>query len=385
MAGHTLRAVAIGVGVALGLVAPPASQAALPPIGQQPQAATVAPVAAPISADPAGPVRGTVVLVHGGAWAGHDARGQRILMDDPGRLFVERGWRVVSVDYDEGVAGLNGVLSVVDSELKQPAGAGPLCLYGESAGAQLALVAASRRPAIDCVMGIGAPADLAQMEVDGDASADPDLRIAGDRIKRFFGTAAEQMAPWNPVALAPAMRVDVLLLHEIDDPLVSSSQAPRFQAALPTTQVVELEAGDPADPATKFRHGTVSDLGRTHYAAALGAFADQARLREDADRRAAGLHCPAAADNLADVGLTGMQSALRCLARRDADVRPTAAGAWRGTTINVRGQIDAGRIWARMLETAGGRRSLAALTARHARLSVRIGERSRVRLRCTRR
>ena len=103
---------------------------------------------------------------------------------------------------------------------------------------------------------------MAQMEADGDTSSDPNVQIAGERIKRFFGTSAEQLAPWNPVGLASSIRADVLLLHEIDDPLVPAVHAARYQAAQRTTQVVELEPGDPADPSTKFRHGTVSALGR---------------------------------------------------------------------------------------------------------------------------
>lgn len=383
MDAKTLRAVVAGVVAGLVLVAAPASDAALPLLAQPTEAVTVAPVAPPISADPAGPVRGTLVLVHGGAWAGHSARGQQVLMGDPGQLFVERGWRIVSVDMDEGTAGIDAVLSAVDAEAARPASDGPLCVYGESAGAELSLVAAARRPAVDCAIGIGTPADLAQMEADGDTSPDPNVQIAGERIKRFFGTTPEDIAPWNPVALASSIRADVLLLHEIDDPLVPAVHAVRFQAALPTTQVVELEPDDTADTATKFRHGTVSAVGRAHYAAALGGFADQAILRKDAERRAVAVGCPASGDHVADVGLTRVQRALRCLARKDAALQSASARSWRRTSINVRGEVNAARIWARMRETVGGRRSLAALAARRAKLSVKLGPRSRVSLRAT--
>ena len=63
----------------------------------------IAPVADPITRDPAdGNVRGTVVMVHAGGWAGHDANAQRILFEHPGDIFTARGWRVVSLDYEEG-------------------------------------------------------------------------------------------------------------------------------------------------------------------------------------------------------------------------------------------------------------------------------------------
>ena len=367
----------------LALAAAPAALGAAIPLLTQSESVTVPPVAAPITADPAGPVRGTMVLVHGGAWAGHNERGQRVIMGEPGQLLLERGWRIVSVDMDEGAAGIDGVLSAVGSELAHPASAGPLCIYGESAGAHLALVAASRQPAVDCVIGVGTLVDMARLEADGDTSSDANVQILGERIKRFFGTSAEQLAPWNPVGLAPAIRADVLLLHEIDDPLVPAVHAARYQAAQPTTQVVELEPGDPADPSTKFRHGTVSAVGRAHYAAALGAFADQAIVRKGAEQLAAGIGCTGVADHLTDVGLRRVERELRCLARRDAALQGAAAGTWQRTTVNVRGEVGAARIWARMRATVAGRRSLAALAARHARLSVQLGARSRVSLRCT--
>ena len=55
-----------------------------------------------IAADPAGKVRGTMIMVHAGGWAGHDARAQALLMRSPGTLLRERGWRIVSIDYEEG-------------------------------------------------------------------------------------------------------------------------------------------------------------------------------------------------------------------------------------------------------------------------------------------
>ena len=177
----------------------------------------------------------------------------------------------------------------------------------------------------------------------------------------------------------------MLLLHEIDDLLVPAVHAARYQAAQPTTRVVELEPGDLADPSTKFRHGTVSAGGRAHYASAVGAFADQAIVRKGAEQVAAGISCAGVTDHLTDVGVRRVQRELRCLARHDAALEGTAAGTWQRTTVNVRGEVGAARIWARMRATVAGRRSLAALAARHARLSVQLGARSRVSLRCTKR
>lgn len=97
---------------------PPQAQAALPfPEAKSPPARVVPPVQPPLAADPSGRVRGTMILVHGGGWAGHDGYAQSELMKKPGDLFLARGWRVVSIDYHEGRAGLQDVLETAGAEL----------------------------------------------------------------------------------------------------------------------------------------------------------------------------------------------------------------------------------------------------------------------------
>ncbi len=203
-------------------------------------------VAEKLMRDPAdGIVRGTVILVHAGGWAGHDANAQEILFERPGDLFAGRGWRVVSVDYGEGPAGLDDVLAAIGAELVRGTAPGPLCIYGESAGGQLALVAAARLRSVDCVIGLGTPTDLALYQSDAATSANGQVRVVASRMATFFGNTPEALGPWDPVSLAPSIRADVLLLTEADDMYVSPAHAQRFQAARPSTQTVALESGDP--------------------------------------------------------------------------------------------------------------------------------------------
>ena len=273
----------VAVGAALGLVACQRGSDE-PPTTTGP----VAPVAVTATADPAsGPVRGTMVMVHGGGWAGHSATGRDRLMANPGRQLLALGWRVVSIDYAEGTAGLDDVLKTIDSEVARKTGLGPLCLYGESSGAHLALIAASRRRSVDCVAGLGALTDLPRYVRDAETSSDDQAGILAERIGRFFGTTRAALAPWNPVAVARSIRADVLLLHEAGETLVPATQGTRFRAVHPMTRVVELEAGDPADASTIFMHGTVSTRGRAQYAAAIRLFAGQAVAARRAERRAA--------------------------------------------------------------------------------------------------
>jgi dienelactone hydrolase len=345
----------------------------------------VPPVAAPISADPAGGrARGTVIMVHKGGWAGHDGVRQDRLMQSPGKLFLERGWRVVSIDYEEGSEGLQDVLNAAGGELARGTGDGPLCIYGESAGAQLALVAASRLRAIDCVIGVGAPADLAFYQEQGSASENGQVRFVANRISRFFGTTRDQIASWNPTSLAPTLHADVLLVHEADDTLVPPVHDRRFQAARPTTQLLVLEPGDPSDRATDFVHGSVSQLGRARFESALGAFADRAVADRATERNATRTGCSRVNRSLDEIGLRGLQAGLRCLARKDATSLRARTGGWGQTSVKLRGEVNAARVWGHLRTTRSGRRALAATVKRRAKVTVQTGHPSRVTLRATR-
>ena len=370
-----------------GVLGLPATQAraGLPILTPKaPPAPVIAPVQAPISADPAGPVRGTMILVHGGGWAGHDGVRQNDVLTRPGQLLVARGWRVVSIDYNEGAAGLQDVLDTAGAELARRSSDGPLCIYGESAGAHLALMAASRLSAIDCVIGFGAPTDLYQYTVEAAASSDDRVKLVASQIARLFGTTPEATSAWNLVTLAPALHADVLLVHEADDEIVTASHAQRFQAARPTTQLVELAAGDQADSLPRFMHGTVSDAGRGQYMASVGSFADRAVAGRVADRGAARSGCSQVTRSVAQTGSKGLQSALRCLTRTAARRAPSGSARWRKTSVKLRGEINAARVWASLRATKNGQRALAAVARRGAKVTVRTGDQSRVTLRATR-
>ncbi len=345
----------------------------------------IAPVAEPISADPVGgPARGTMIMVHAGGWAGHDAHAQKLLMERPGELLLARGWRVVSVDYEEGPAGLQDVLNAAGNELARKSTSGPVCIYGESSGAHLALVAAQRLRSIDCVVGLGTPTDFPTYEVEAANSLDERLKLVASQIRRFFGATLDLLTGWNPVSLAPAIHSDVLLLHESDDDVVSPQHDALFRAARPTTQTVSLEAGNRDDPSTKFVHGTVSEAGRAQYASAIGAFADRTVAAHHAEHTADRTGCLGVARSVDEVGLPGLVSSLRCLARKDSSTRGASTRSWQRTDVKLRGEINAARVWSSLRSTASGRRALAAAAKRRAKITVRAGDRSRVVLRATR-
>jgi len=349
-----------------------------------PPTPVIPPVQAPISTDPVGPARGTMILVHAGGWAGHDGYAQSELLKDPGDLFLARGWRVVSIDYDEGPAGLQDVLDAAGAELARGSTDGPLCIYGESSGGHLALMAAARLRAIDCVIGVGTPTDLYQYTVEASVSGDDRVKLVSGQIMRLFGTTAEATAPWNLVSLAPSIQADVMLVQEANDELVTALHPQRFAAARPTTQLVSLTSATERTPRTEFMHGTVSDIGRDQYMSGIGAFTDRAIAGRVAEREAARMGCPQVTRSVTETGPKGLQSALRCLARKEAAGSRASAKGWRETSVKLRGKVNAARVWANLRASKNGQRALVAAAQRRAKMIVRMGDRSRVILRAAR-
>ena len=355
----------------------------LPIIGGQPAAPQ--PAKTPEQALVASPatVRGTMLMVHGGGWTGPAPMSQKALITMPGETFSQRGWRIVSVDYHAGRAGLQDVIDAAGSELTKPTG-GLLCIYGESAGAQLALVAASRLAAIDCVVGFAPTADFETYQSEVQRNNDPDRRIIGGQIATVWGSTPEDRSPNDPVKVAKAITGDVLLMRQADDPLIPIEQIDNFVAARPTSQRVELESSAGFDLSRFYLHGTFSDNGRSQYRAALGSFVDRAAAAYKADRQAVRTRCAGVTRSVTLGGAARLARALRCLARADRLVRRAGAGRARSASVRLRGEVTAARAWSALRAGTGGRRALAALAAGRARASVRSGNPSRVTLRVRR-
>jgi acetyl esterase/lipase len=322
-----------------------------------------------------------MIIVYGSGWSGHSGAAARQLLTERGDVFLSRGWRVVSIDYEAGPAGLQDVLDAAGSELARGSGNGPVCIYGESSGAHLALMAAASLGAIDCVIGVGTPTDL-QLYVDEAAgTSDGRVTLVAQQITRLFGTTPATTAPWNLVSLAPAIHADVLLVHEADDVMVSLGHSQRFKAARPTTQLIELPAGDESDPTTRFAHGTTSTAGRAYFTLTAAAFADRAIANQSAERSAQTSGCSNASRPVREIGAGGLRSTLGCMARKFSRSLPASPRRWRQTSVNLHGKVDAARLWARLAASTGGRLALVASGKRRAKITVKPGDRSRVTLR----
>ena len=118
----------------------------------------------------------------------------------------------------------------------------PICAYGESAGGQLALMLAVRRP-LACVIDAAGPVDLPRL--DGTPQA--------DWVRAKALAAFGDLRDASPTHHAAAIRAPVLAGYAAADRIVPASQGRYLKRALRRARVIELGAG--AGP--RFVHATV--------------------------------------------------------------------------------------------------------------------------------
>jgi hypothetical protein len=349
----------------------------------QPAPQPVLTPSAAIVEQPSGPITGTIVMVHGGGWGGPAPTSQKAMLSVAGETFRARGWRTVSVDYHAGAQGLDDVIDATRAELALPTG-GLLCMYGESAGAQLALSVAAKLPGVDCVIGFAPPADFETYQTEARTSRNADRTIIANQISGVWGQTSGERALNDPIKLAGSISSDVLLLREADDALIPIEQIDNFVAARPTTQRVELQSTPDFDLSQFYLHGTMTETGWSEYRAAIGSFVDRAAESYKAERAAARTGCKGVTRSMSQGGVARLQSALRCLARGDA--KATKAGAKRAQTTSrrMRGEVNAARAWSLLRASMSGRRALAALAAGRATTTVRSGSPTTLTLRVQR-
>lgn len=102
---------------------------------------------------PQGHARGTILFIHGGAWAGGKPESEL----GNARAFAARGWRGVAVDYP--LRDIAAAYRSVEDHAKRLAGAGPVIAIGDSVGGTMTEWLAARRE-VDAAVAIDAPADL---------------------------------------------------------------------------------------------------------------------------------------------------------------------------------------------------------------------------------
>lgn len=172
------------------------------------------------------PPRAWVITIHGGGW--HEVgRGPTARMDGDVARLRSWGYGTVNVDYRAGPLAFPDVLEAY-ARLRARVGPGtPVCAMGASAGGQLALMLAIRRPAVACVITHGAPTLLSSLS---DA-----LRA---RARWAFGPRLDR---WSPAMYR--LRTPLLLEQATGDRLVPLANTFWMRAAAPRSRVIWLEGG----------------------------------------------------------------------------------------------------------------------------------------------
>jgi len=173
----------------------------------------------PIVSPTTGDARGTVILIHGGAWVDH---GPQAAMREHLRhaARVNRlGFDTVAITYRPGIRSIADVVDAYDGLRRRLGDGEAICALGDSAGGHLALMLAARRRGLDCAIARGAPTDL---------------RRAHGVWQRPVALRFAPFAPLgrvSPVTYAGRLAGRVLASQALHDPLVRHDQLVRLRRA----------------------------------------------------------------------------------------------------------------------------------------------------------
>jgi len=209
-------------------------------------------------------VRGWVMVVHGGGWKGVGP--STVVQERPQALWLQsQGWATLNVDYRAGAGSLSDVLSFYDGLRSRLGRRTPICLWGSSAGGQLALLLAEMRPHVRCVITEGAPTDfqsIASQPASGLYLGDP-VQFFGPRWVAELATQAfglDGLARYSPVTAAGRLRARLLLTGSEGDFLIPAAQAKEMVARGADAQTLRLARGD-----LFFTHADVSTAAMHDY------------------------------------------------------------------------------------------------------------------------
>jgi acetyl esterase/lipase len=190
------------------------------------------------------PARGTVLLLHGGGWHGDLGAAADELMSATIEALTGWGYDVANLGYRGGEDSLRDAGAAFESLRARTGAEEPLCIYGTSAGGQLALLVAAREGAdVDCVVDLLGPPDLE------DFGARP-RSSAGERLAReAFGPG--RLAALSPINNTSRTHAPVLVGAtpcDVFTPIAAQRRlASGLRAANPDSQLVVIAPGNDVD------------------------------------------------------------------------------------------------------------------------------------------
>jgi acetyl esterase/lipase len=178
--------------------------------------------------------KGIMLVIHPGGW--HLVGKGAVRYERPSAdAWRARGWMTVSVDYRACARSWPDVLWFM-RRVRQLAPDAVICAHGESAGGHLALLLASVRTDLACVIALGAPSDFGSLP--DQTAFDPRTgseSSAGPTYLLNLATAAfggDALVKASPRTYAGRIRARLLLASGETDPVISAAQNANLAAAV---------------------------------------------------------------------------------------------------------------------------------------------------------
>jgi dipeptidyl aminopeptidase/acylaminoacyl peptidase len=173
------------------------------------------------------PRKPLVLYVHGGGWF---FTGPNWVRHPSVERWARAHVAVWSTDYRPGARSLADVERAYRTVRRRVGSNRRVCIHGESAGAELALMVAARHRSVDCVVAGSGVVDLASVP------ATSSLRPMIDRELLPNGG----LRRWDPLTNAARISQPVLLIQHRADPIVAAAQSRRLARALSRAALIEL-------------------------------------------------------------------------------------------------------------------------------------------------
>ncbi len=174
--------------------------------------------------------RAVVIMVHGGSWFGGVPGLVDAMVSRAEYMSTESRSVTMNIDYRSGPGSLVDTVTAYDIA-RQKFPNLPICVFGSSAGGNIALLLAAQRP-VDCIIAEAAPTDLVNIETSVKEGAK--FLLTEDRFVEF-----------SPIYASKQTKAPTMLVNATNDPRIPyASQAVAYKKKYPKAKLVSLTPGD---------------------------------------------------------------------------------------------------------------------------------------------
>lgn len=180
--------------------------------------------------------KGIMLVIHGGGWY---RVGKNIVaaVRDRANRWRNAGWATVNIDYRACASSVPDVFWFMN-RIRTMNPYRVVCVTGDSAGAHLALLLASIRRDVSCVMAYGAPSDL--VSIREQHAYDPTTGLVQNVGPKYvsnvaiaaFGASTNSLTSASPIRYAANVTARLLLASSEADPMIPPQQNVAYASAV---------------------------------------------------------------------------------------------------------------------------------------------------------